>query len=372
MKYPITGLAVLLLCTGIALGVDTAAIDALRAKTALSDADAAVIDQFVAAVVREMLVRTEFTSVAQARDTFVLRMIPTSPNPKYEELFVSACEEHFREGLAEADKVADLDKRNSIKTNLLIMLDKVGHIRTAKVALGQLSAQNVPVRYWALRCLMNPAVVTQLNEAGQGNPESAREIASQLKGVVATESSPYCLELALDFADGANAPEAADLLITIANRRIGEYENWTVRYEFLDGKLLDALCKKAKSDKAAATAFGQLFSHCMQKYIKYMESPSQSPILGEQQAGYLASVLVAIEKGCLSELRGSSSAIQNAIAKGGAQGASALTGEYALLFGTNESPGELSRALGATYVDAAGKEQATPRPLPGKPAVASK
>ena len=372
MKYPITGLAVLLLCAGLALGVDTTAIDALRAKTSLSDADATVIDQFAAAVVREMLIRTEFTNVAQARDAFVLRMNATSPNPKYEELFVAACEEQFRQGLAEADKVTDSDRRNSIKTNLLIMLDKVGHIGTARVALGQLDAQRVPVRYWAMRCLTNPDVVTRLNESGQGNAEAAREIASRLQTTVAAESSPYCLELALGFADGANVPEAADLLLTIANKRIGEYENWTARYEFLDGRLLEALCKKAKGNKVAAAAFGQLLSHCLQKYTRYMESPSQSPILGDQQAGYLASALIATEKGCLSEIHSGSSAIQSAIAKGGAQGASALAGEYTLLFGTNESPGELTRVLGARYADAAGKEQATPRPLPDKLAVVSK
>lgn len=366
MKYPVCVLTALLLCVGPVLAVDTAAMDAVRGKTALTEADTAVIDQFVGSIVQELLVRTEFANVSQTRDAFTARLESRIENPRYAEALVAAVERHFARGLTEADSISDADRRRSIKLNLLIMLNNVGQINTARMAAAHVGDQDAGVRYWAVKNVTNSAVISRLNAAGQGNIDAIREIASRLKAIIPAEAHANVLDLLVDFGSGVNAPEAVDILVILANRRISDYEKWTVRYELLDGKLLNALCAKARADRAVASAFGQLLSHCMSKYIKYLSSPSQSTIMGEQQAGYLSTALVAAERGCLGELRGGGSAIQNAIAKGSA-GASALMGEYTLLFGSGDNTGELTRALNVRYVDADGREQAMPRPLPDKP-----
>jgi hypothetical protein len=372
MKYPIVSLIAILVIAGAALGVNATAIDAVRAKTAYSEADAATIDQFVAAVVKEMLDRTDFSDVSVTREAFVTRVSVTPANPKYTELLATAAQKEFKLGLAEADKGSDVEKRTNVKMNLLIMLDKVGQVSTALVAARQIADQDAGVRYWAVQCVANPAVLTQLNAVGEENSRAAAEIASRLKAIVATEPNPNTLDRAVDFGAAVNTPEASELLVLIANRRIKEYEEWRQQYELLDGKLLDALCRKAKGNKAVASAFGQLLSDCMQKHMKQMASSSQSPLLGEQQMGYLATALITAEKGCLSDLLGAGrSNMQNAIAKG-AQGSAAMAGEYTLLFGGSGNPGELTKAFGAKYTDAQGKEQDMPRPLPDKPGAVKK
>jgi hypothetical protein len=371
MKHPVVILTIILLCTGLVLGVDTKAIDEVRAKAAFSDSDAATIDKFIDTVVKEMLERTEFTNVSQTREAFTSRITLDKPDPKYTELWTAASEKHFKAGLIDAGKLADAEKKKNVKMNLLIMLDKVGQAGTAKMAMEHISDADAGVRYWAVRCVANPAVLAQLNSSGEENAKVVRDIASRLKTMAAAETNPEVVECAVDFGAAFNTTEATDLLLAIADKRIKEYENWTVNYELLDGKLLDGLCKKAKGNKAVASAFGQLLSDCMQKYMKHLASPSQSPLLGEQQAGYLATALATTEKGCLSDLLGAGrSAIQNAITKG-ASGAGAINGEYASLFGVNGGTGELTKALGMKYTDAQGKEQPMPRGLPDKPGMAA-
>jgi hypothetical protein len=371
MKYPVLALAVVFLCAAVAMGADTAAIDAVRAKTAFTEADGAVINQFVGAITQEILVRTDFGNVSQTRDALVLRMDATTPSARYTELLVSAVEEHIGRGLAQADKFTDAERKRNAKVNLLMMLDKVAQVTTAQMAASQLANADASVRYWAAKCVVNPAVLSRLNSAGQGNTAAAKDIASRLKAIVPTETNPNILDLAVDFGAGVNSADATELLVAIAGRRISDYEKWTVQYELLDGKLLNALCPKAKTNKAVTSALGQLLSHCIQKYMKYMASPAHSPLMGEQQAGYLATAITVVEKGCLGDIRSGSTAMQTAIGKG-SMGASALMGEYTLLFGGSGNTGELAKAFGAKYVDATGKEQDMPRPLPDKPGTVNK
>jgi hypothetical protein len=370
MRYPLLALAVIFLSAGVALAVDTTAIDALRTKTAFTDADGAVIDQFVGSAVRELLDRTEFGNVGVTTDTFVREMNPAAPNAKYSDYFAAAVLKHFRAGLAEADKITDVERRKDIKLNLLIMLEKVGQLRTAVLAEDSFADPGAGVRYWAVKCVTNPAVLTQLNS---GSPESTRaagEIATRLKAAVAGEANPATLALMADFGGGVTAPEAAELLVAVANKRIKAYEDWTVTDAIIDGRVLEALGKKVKTSKPAATAYGQLLSCCMQRYGKYMATPS---VMGEQEAIYLGTTLAMVEKGSLIALLGPGrQSIQAAVAKGGSQGASAMNGEYALLFGSNGAAGELTKVLGVKYPDAQGKEQVMPRQLPEKTAAPKK
>jgi hypothetical protein len=369
MKYPLIALAAIFVFAGVAFAVDTTAIDAVRAKTTFTDADGAVIDQFVGAAVREMLDRSEFANVGAATEAFAREVNPAAPSPKYSDYFGAAVLKHFRSGLAEADKIADAERRKDIKLNLMIMLERVGQLRTSMLATDSFADPGAGVRYWAVKCVANPAVLAQLNSGSPEATRSAGEIAARLKAALPTETNPATLALVADFGGAANAPEAADMLAAVAARRIKQYEDWTVTDTIIDGRVLEALGKKAKTSKVAAAAYGQLLADCMQRYAKYMTTSS---LMSEQEAIYLGTTLSVVEKGSLSSLLGPGRQnIQSAVAKG-AQGLAAMNGEYTLLFGTAAAPGELTKATGARYPDAQGKEQATPRPLPDKPGTTKK
>jgi hypothetical protein len=369
MKYLVIALAAFFSLLTPAFAVDATAIDAVRTKATLTDADGTVIDQFVAAAVREMLDRTEFGNISSATEAFAKEVTPAQPNPRYTEYFTAAAARHFKSGLAEAEKLADATRKKDIKLNLLIMLERVGQLRTAVVAENEFDDAAAGVQYWAVKCVLNPAVVSQLNAGTPDASKAATDIASRLKAVVPTEGNPAILGLIADWAGAVNAPETADVLVAVANKRIREYEDWTVSEQLIDGKVLEALGKKVKASKPAAVAYGQLLSDCMQRYARFMASSST---LGEQDAFHLATTLTTVERGSLSALLGPGRVnIQNAMAKQGA-GLTALNGEYALLFGSAAAQGELTRVLGVRFPDAQGREQALPRPLPDRPGASKK
>jgi hypothetical protein len=369
IKYLVISLAAISILASTAYSADTTAIDTVRAKAAFTDADGAIIDQYVASVTREMLERSDFGNVGVTTEAFARAINPATPNPKYTEYLTAAVLKHFKPALDEADKVNDADRRTAIKLNLLIMLEKVGQFRTAVLAAPSFGDIDAAVRYWAVKCVSNQAVITQLNSGSPDATRAATEIIASLKAALPQESNPTILAMASDFAGDVSATESADLAVAVAAKRMKQYEDWTVTQTIVDGRVLEALGKKVKTSKAAASAYGQLLSDCMQRFAKYMASPS---IMSEQEKTYLGTTLSTVEKGSLSTLLGPGRQnLQNAVARD-TQGLTAMNGEYTLLFGTAAAPGELTKVTGAKYPDAQGKEQTLPHPLPDKPGTTKK
>ena len=72
--------------------------------------------------------------------------------------------------------------------------------------------------------------------------------------------------------------------------------DWSVRYELMDGAILQMLCDKIVAGGASrgplATRFGQLLSFVMQRYIKGQGDAAIKPV----SLNYLASVLIETEE----------------------------------------------------------------------------
>ena len=60
--------------------VDSLAIEAVRAKSVLNDADFNVIDSFVAKAVAEILITEDFSSISNTRAIIVANSASTQPN----------------------------------------------------------------------------------------------------------------------------------------------------------------------------------------------------------------------------------------------------------------------------------------------------
>ena len=195
--------------------------------------------------------------------------------------------------------------------------------------------------------------------------------AAQVTGLVLAEcsqvvgsSSPEVLRLMADFAARHDTAEAERLLLQVADARIGRYADWSVKYELMDGAILQVLCDKivagGASSGALATRFGQLFSFAVQRYIKGQSDAAIKPV----SLNYLVSVLVETEEKCIGRLVGTPQAtIRRAIE---AQDAGALQAEHDRLLGAGDQAGVLSSKFNVNY-GPEGQNRPAPLILPDRP-----
>jgi hypothetical protein len=232
------------------------------------------------------------------------------------------------------------------------------------LALGYAKDENVPVRYWAVRCLTKSEIVKQINSGG--NRELAGQIMTQL-GAVIESSSFEIVKLIAEFAADVKTSEADELLVKIGEMRIGRYAKWTVSEEVLEATVLRALCSKITSGSAAgpriAQRFGQLYSYAIQRYIKGVEGDKMP---GEASLNQLITVLVEVEKKCISSLLGQERiAIKSAVERGDM---SRLMAAHDKLLGDGTKAGELMVKLNYDYgVNDDGSKRLGPLPLPEAP-----
>ncbi|MHC4335049.1 MAG: hypothetical protein ACYSUV_15035, partial [Planctomycetota bacterium] len=207
-----------------------------------------------------------------------------------------------------------------VEVNILILIDRLlatgpEDLRLADVALAMVQDDSAVVRYLAVGAVTNPAVVEKLD------PKLAARIASQLNGIV-QNSSPETMGLMARFVAEVRTAESTKLLLQIADRRIKQYAQWTVKYEPLDDMILKSLCKRISSvgtDKSSfAQRFVQLYSYAIQRYVKDMQS---SVFVSDISRELAASALLEVEKVCISQLTGRPhSAIKNSIERGDQRG----------------------------------------------------
>jgi hypothetical protein len=185
---------------------------------------------------------------------------------------------------------------------------------------------------------------------------------------------PEIVALIAQFAAGVNIPETEQLLIQIADLRISQYADWTVKYELYDSALLKYLSSKIPlptespagmltttidTKPEIARRFAQLYSYAIQRFIK------GAAILNDTQKSHLATVLVETEGKCIGQLLGNPQlTIRRAIER---QNAQAILDEHDRLLGTATTPGQLPTTLKFDYGSTVNSARTVPLPLPDPP-----
>jgi hypothetical protein len=180
--------------------------------------------------------------------------------------------------------------------------------------------------------------------------------------------------LIAQFAAGVDIPEAEQLLIQIADLRIKQYADWTVKYELYDSAILKYLSSKIPllsespvgllpttidTKPELARRFAQLYSYAIQRYIK------GAALLNDTQKSHLASVLVETEDKCIGRLLGNPQlTIRRALER---QNAQAIMAEHDRLLGTATTSGQLPTALKFDYGSTGSSTRTAPLPLPDPP-----
>ena len=329
----------------------TREIDEVLKKTVLDDQDLDIIDDFLAREIENLVKTRDLASIARFRAVILSKR---SEQGQYAEQFSESALLYISEGFEKVKSLRPQERQTIVIMNLLILMDGLEDTRLLDLAIEQLQNENTTVRYWAVRCLTNPVIINKLNSGGTGVIDLAQNITGQLKQQI-EKSSPEILNLIAGFGATINIPEGEELLLQIADKRIKEYADWTVKYEILDSAILKYLEGKIStssgSSKAAfAQRFGQLYSYAIQRYVKGYE------ILNDTQKRYLITVLVETESKCISKLLSSQSTIRRTIERGDMN---ALMSEHDSLLGSETKTGRLPTRLNFKY----GKDSDSTAPL---------
>ena len=339
--------------------VDSLAIEAVRGKSVLDDADFKTIDDFVAKAVGEMLATEDFSSISNARAIIVANSASTQPNQtQFAEQFSKSAQKYISAALQQAEGMTPADRSFRLVTNLLMLTDALADVRLAEVALKYVDSKNEAIRYCAVHCVANSGIIEKLNSPKA--IDTARQVARRLDEIVAT-SGPETLGLIASFAGSIKISEGEPLLLKVADRRIASYADWSVERELLDSDILRILGDKMASSGASKGSigrrFGQLFSYVLQRYIKGAD------VLTDVQKEQLVSVLVETEKSCLSKITGKPRfGIKKAIESGDIN---ALQQEHNNLLGDGTKAGDLNIDYGK---DAGGAIITHPLALAAPPA----
>ena len=353
-------LAGVLAINTVAQPVSTKRIDAVRQKALLNkdvleNADFEVIDAFWADALAELLMLDDFSEIVTTRSQiFACR---GNPEPsQYSAGFITSAQKHLTAAFDDVQNW-ETDKRKTwIERNLIILTAQLQSPELLELGMRMIGHENGTVRYWAVKALTNLSVVRQLNADVSLLAEPAARIASQLETTAEKETHPEILSLIAAFAGQVNGPQAKQLLTKIVDLRTSAYENWTVKYELMDAKLLRSLGREilspvSQSNKAAnSRRFAQLYSYAMQRFIL------GENVLSDVSKQQLASVLVEMEQSVLDKLLGRpQSTIKKAVEKILTRKTieqkdySALEAEHDSLLGTAARKGELPAALNFDY-----------------------
>ncbi len=356
-----------------AIAVNTADIDAVLKKGVIDNQDKKIIDDFLSQAVQELVKTKDFTSIAKLRSVILSRK---SAQSQYAQQFSESAYRHIQEGFEQAQNLRPEERKTNVIISLLILIDGLEDLRLTDLAMGMLKDKNMVIRYWAVHCLTNPAIVLQLNSAVTSNPDLATTITEQLKEVVETSKPEIIVHIAR-FAANINIPEGEDLLLQVADDRIRRYADWTVTNEFYDTIILKLLESKIPLSSqnmgttvpttnpvksAIARRFAQLYSYVIQRYIK------GDNILNDTQKQNLASVIIEIEEQCITRFLGLSrpqGTLRRNIER---NNLIALSDEHNKLLGDETSTGQLPSKLGFDYSTTPnGPKRTAPIPLPEKP-----
>jgi hypothetical protein len=335
--------------------IDTRAIEAVREKPVLNTGDLRAIDVFVQDAVEEVLRARDkdFATIAKTRSILIGRQESNVPNQKqYAQTFLESAQTHITAALQEAQSLPPA-RRAKVRVNLLIIAQALNHESLVTAALPYLSDPSKPVSYWATQLVTSQAALTMINTS---SPQSGQLITALSK--IAPLASPETLSLIIPFAVQIKMAAGQELILTIAEGRIKQYENNSVSHELADIKVLSGLCAQFNANgpnkTQCAQHFAQLLSYAIQRYAKGQTK------LTDQQKQDLISIIVETEDTCITKLTSQpQTGLRRAIERGDME---LLMAEHDRLLGAATQKGVLPELLHYSYTDG-NQEQDAPLTL---------
>ncbi|MEN6384759.1 MAG: hypothetical protein ABFD79_06140 [Phycisphaerales bacterium] len=251
--------------------VTTTQIDAVRNKEAIAESDITIIEDFINEAFNELLNKSDFSDIGALRNTIVSRSVASTSSGKilYDSKFLTAFQPKFSDALQKVSAITDINRKNILTTNLLILAYDMGKIEISKSALNYLQDENVMTRYWAANNFSSNALITALNA---GSESDRKEIAGKILKAVQNEKLSDILTIYAQFASAIKDNAGNNILTSIAQKRIDLYLAWNVQDEMSEDTILKAMAERIKTDtdstKIMGRYFSSLFSVVVQRYIQ--------------------------------------------------------------------------------------------------------
>jgi len=330
----------LVLVLSLKLGaVNTTEIDKVRNKPVLEGKDFDVIDAFVAEAVGELVHTDDFSSVSKNRMVILQyrRSNESSAEEQYSESFFQSAYKYISSGLQKANDFESKLQRFKVVINLLILIDGLEEPGLSDMAINLLNDESPVIQYWAVHCLTNRGITGKLKNSNSSNRALTNKISRSLAGIVDDVGSET-LSLIVNFASELDTAQSRQLLWKIADMRISQYADWSVKND------------------------SQLFSYAIQRYVKGRD------YLNDEQRHQLVSVLADTERKCIGELLKRPQIIIRRAA--GVGDYDTIMNEHNKLLGARTKSGELLEKFKFNYgKNADGRVCTAPLELPSPPPI---
>ncbi|HPS54603.1 MAG TPA: hypothetical protein PLP05_03310 [Sedimentisphaerales bacterium] len=339
-KNILAGIFVVLVFGSALSAVNTRDIDVIREKGVLDSSDFAVIDSFIAESINELLAAVDFSTLSNVRN-FIVSRTEAKSGDQYKNSFSDSLNKYIPDAFEKAKSLKPEKNSVAMTSNLLMLVEALQDMKLTDYAMQYLKSENEVIRYWAVKCVTNQFMVDNFNSSSE--PIFAAKATKLLKDLI-VKGDGDSLAAIVGFSSRIKSTAGNEMLLAIAERRIGEYAEWKVDNEIIDADLLNSLFDVYSRDttkKIYVQKYAQLFAYIMQRYIK------GQAILTDKQKSDLASVMIEIEQSSMVKVLGiSQSIIKTAIENGNLD---ALGKEYARLFDVDGQKGELATKMQFDY-----------------------
>lgn len=354
-------------------GVTASDIEGIRQRTEgnrmeVSDADRSLINEFWETSLNTMLLSDNAQDIVDIRKR-VEEQAGREPLSFYTTAYINAAKEKLRTAFENAAQISDVKKRRLIEQNLMILTAHLKNPSLADIALPHVNDKNTVIRYWAVKALTNSGVIQMLTADVTADKEMETKILTALNERLAFEDQVEIQMMIINFAAAMDNPVAREILLTVAEKRIEAYKNWSIepKYTNLDTRLLIAMgniamrTQNAEVKSIFAHKFAELYALVFQAYM------SGANVLTEAQLEHLIGVILEVDRTVLDKMlnvtqTGIFRALQRKVG---------LEREYETIFGDRLRAGDLATIYKFDYgKDSAGRPITEP-PSIGQPPATS-
>ena len=371
MKNTIFFLLVGFFCISAAYSVNVTDVESVRQRTQgvsveLSASDKSVIEKFWSDALNQMLLSKSSQEMVDVRKQLVEQKGGESLS-YYSTTYVAQAQSDIQTAFGDVQRLEDSQQRQMIKHNLMILTAELQSPQLATLALPRLDDSDDVVRYWAYKAVTQPAVIQQLTSDVTRDDKIIGNILSAFEPHAATLLYPEIQKMIVRFCSSFDLASSRKILLTIANRRMKAYKDWTVNDETADSDLLMALGgvaqlhQNAEVKKDFGRAFAELYALVIQRYSKGRKTFS------EEQTERLLTVIAQVDQTTLKQVMQITTNLIPLLRSN-----SDLEREYETLFGDRMRQGQLAAKFQFDYgKDDAGRPLTSPPelgPMPAKDA----
>ena len=354
-------------CISVAYSVNVTEIESVRLRnqgtgSELTSTDKNVIAKFWSDALDQMLLSKSSGEIVEIRRQLEVQKGSESLS-YYSTEYITRAKSEIQDAFQDVRRLENSQQRQMLENNLMILAANLQSPKLASLALQRLDDQDAVVRYWAFKAVTQPVIIQQLTSEVTQDQQTTEAILDALEQKAGIDLLPEIQKMVISFCSAVDHPKSRNILLTVAQKRISAYKNWTVKDESPDTVLLTALGNIAEQNsdseikKVFGRTFAELYALVLQRYFQGKDT------LSSDQVDRLLTVIAEVDQSVLDKIMGIKTGILMAIKRG-----QSLDSQYETLLGDQTRQGQLSSRFNFDYgTDASGKPFTAPPTLEPMP-----